>query len=366
MEGTLKFINRVMQDRFFQNRVSDYLISLLILLAGFFIIRMLKKYILKRIVKWAEKTRTDWDDFIIRIGEKTVFPLFYFGVLYLAIRGLILHRSIAKAFSIFGLLLFTCMGINFVIAFSEYALTRLWIKGKTDVESEKQRLRGLFPALRVLIWIVGFIFLLDNLGFKISSVVTTLGIGGVAVALASQALLKDLFSYFSILFDRPFELGDFIIVGDYLGTVERIGIKTTRVRSLGGEQLIFSNSDLTDSRVRNYKLMQRRRVVFKIGVTYETAMDRIRDVLDIIRETIDRIEGATLDRSHFSSFGDFSLNFEIVYYVETGDYTKYMDIQQNINFSLKENFENKGIEFAYPTQTLYINKQEKPKEVETI
>jgi small-conductance mechanosensitive channel len=189
-------------------------------------------------------------------------------------------------------------------------------------------------------------------------VVAGLGIGGIAVALAAQAVLGDLFSYFSILMDRPFELGDFIIIDDYMGTIEHIGIKTTRIRSLGGEQLVFSNTDLTGSRIRNYKRMEQRRIVFRIGVVYQTPVEKLKEIPGIIKGIMDAIPEARTDRAHFASYGDSSLDFEIVYYVLTGDYNKYMDIQQEINLSLAEEFERRGIEFAYPTRTLFIEKGE--------
>lgn len=183
-----------------------------------------------------------------------------------------------------------------------------------------------------------------------------LGIGGVAVALAAQAILGDLFSYFAILFDRPFEVGDFIILGDFLGTIEHIGIKTTRVRSLGGEQLVFSNTDLTSSRVRNYKRMGQRRVVFKLGVTYQTTLTQLETIPGMIEKIVKNVKNTTFDRAHFLSYGDFSLIFEVVYYVMSRDYNKYMDIQQEINFAVKKEFEAGNIEFAYPTQTVYLTK----------
>ena len=160
----------------------------------------------------------------------------------------------------------------------------------------------------------------------------------------------------TIMFDRPFELGDFIIVGEYMGVVDHLGIKTTRIRSLGGEQIVMSNKDLTDSRVRNYKRMERRRVVFRLGVTYQTPYGSLRDIPGIIAAVIQEIEDTAFDRAHFFSYGDFSLLFEVVYYVLGNDYTKYMDIQQRINLRIHEEFEKRKVEFAYPTQTVYLNR----------
>ena len=200
---------------------------------------------------------------------------------------------------------------------------------------------------------------MDNLGIKISALVAGLGIGGIAIALAAQTVLGDLFSCFIIFFDRPFVIGDFIVIGEFKGTVDHVGLKTTRLISLGGEQLIFSNTDLTNSRIRNYKRMDRRRIVFQLGVTYQTTLMQLKKIPQIIEEIITQIPDATFDRTHFASYGDFSLNFEIVYYVNDRDYNKYMVIQQEINFKIKEAFEKEGIEFAYPTQTVFLSNENK-------
>ncbi|PSO81847.1 MAG: mechanosensitive ion channel protein MscS, partial [Cyanobacteria bacterium QS_4_48_99] len=174
-------------------------------------------------------------------------------------------------------------------------------------------------------------FLLGNLGFDISALVASLGIGGVAIALASQGVLQDLFSYFSILLDRPVQIGDFIIVGDFVGTVEHIGIKTTRMRSLSGEQLIIANTDLTGSRIRNFNPMEERRIVFTISVTYDTGFKQLQEIPNFIQGIIEATKNTRFDRCHFSSYRDSSLNFETVYYMTTSDYTAYMDAQQHIN-----------------------------------
>jgi len=218
-------------------------------------------------------------------------------------------------------------------------------------------MRGIETFLKITIWTIAVIVLLDNFGIEVSALVAGLGIGGIAIALAAQNILGDLFSYFIIYFDKPFEIGDFLIIDDYLGSIENIGIKTTRIRSLGGEELIFSNTDLVNSRIRNYKRMRKRRVLFRFGVIYQTSLEQLKEIPSIITEIVKQISGATLDRAHFSSYGDFSLDFEVVYYVNGRDYNKYMDIQQEINFKIKEEFEKRGIEFAYPTQTLFLEKE---------
>ena len=184
--------------------------------------------------------------------------------------------------------------------------------------------------------------------------VAGLGVGGIAVALATQNILGDLFASLSIVLDKPFVIGDFLIVGDFMGSVEYVGLKTTRLRSLSGEQLVFSNTDLLGSRIRNYGRMYERRVVFKLGVTYQTPREKLSRIPAIIREAIETQDNSRFDRSHFQAYGDFSLNFESVYYIGSPDYNLYMDVQQAVNLRIHERFEEESIEFAYPTQTLFV------------
>ncbi len=237
-----------------------------------------------------------------------------------------------------------------------FSMTYL-IKKQERGEEKVRQLRGMTVLINVIIWVIGLVFLMDNLGFDISAVIAGLGIGGIAIALAAQAILGDLFSYFVIFFDRPFEVGDFITVGDKVGTVEYTGIKTTRLRALSGEQLVFSNTDLTNSRIHNFKKMEKRRVVFKLGVIYQTTYDQLEEIPKLVRGIIEKQPDVVFDRGHFASYGDFSLNFEFVYFVVGSDYVQYMDTQQKINMEIYRTFEEKGIEFAYPTQTLFLNKE---------
>jgi len=339
----------------FNNRVLDYLICISIFLISILVIKLFRRFVLARLKRWAERTTTTFDNFLIEIIDKNLLPLLYFGAFYLSIRTLTLNPVLSKVIDILGLALLTIFVIRSLISLINYILYVFWLRKEKD-EAKERSLKVILSVIKVVVWGLGIVFLLDNLGFQISTVIAGLGIGGVAVALAAQAILGDLFSYFAIFFDRPFEIGDFIIVGDYLGTIEHIGIKTTRIRSLGGEQIVFSNADLTNARVRNYKRMDQRRVVFKLGVTYQTTLKQVKEIPIIIRNVIKNTKDTVFDRAHFFSYGDFSLVFEVVYYVLSRDYNKYMDIQQEINFAIKEEFEKHGIEFAYPTQTLYVNK----------
>ncbi|HDK82509.1 MAG TPA: mechanosensitive ion channel family protein [Nitrospirae bacterium] len=345
----------ILQQSFLNNSVRDYLIFTAILIAGILLLHILKSVIIHRLKAWAEKTATTIDDFLINSFEKTLLPILYFGAFYLSTRSLTLNPALSKVVDVLGVILLTVFSIRFSVTMINYALETYWVRKEKDTTKERS-IKGILTVIKVVIWGIGIAFLLDNLGFKISTVIAGLGIGGIAVALAAQAILGDLFSYFTIFFDRPFEVGDFIIVDDYLGTIEHIGIKTTRVRSLSGEQLVFSNTDLTNSRLRNYKRMGQRRVVFRLGVTYQTTLKQVKEIPVIITNIIKNTIDTTFDRAHFFSYGDFSLVFEVVYYVMSRDYNKYMDIQQEINYAIKEEFEKRGIEFAYPTQTLFLEK----------
>jgi len=196
---------------------------------------------------------------------------------------------------------------------------------------------------------------LENLGVDVTAMVAGLGIGGVAVALALQNILGDLFASVSIMLDKPFEVGDFLVVGTEMGNVESVGVKTTRVRSLSGEQLVFANGDLLQARIRNYKRMQERRVVFNVGVTYQTTADQVEKLPPLIESIVSSVEGLRFDRAHFKAFGDSSLVYEIVYWVESPDYKVYMDAQQRINLALMRSLEEMGVTIAYPTQTIYLH-----------
>jgi small-conductance mechanosensitive channel len=205
-----------------------------------------------------------------------------------------------------------------------------------------------FVALAA-VWIVAILMLLGNLGVEIMPLVAGLGIGGIAIALAVQNVLGDLLGSLSIALDKPFRVGDFLVVGEEKGTVEYIGIRSTRLRSLTGEALVMSNGDLLKSRVRNYKLLAERRATFNIGITYETPRELVEAVPGLIEEAIRAQRKTRFDRAHFAVFGDYALIFEAVYFVLDPEYNVFMDIQQAINLRLLDEFGRRGIEFAYPT-----------------
>jgi small-conductance mechanosensitive channel len=213
---------------------------------------------------------------------------------------------------------------------------------------------------RAVVWVMVALLALENVGVNITTLVAGLGVGGVAVALALQNILGDLFASLSITFDQPFFVGDFVIVDAFMGSVEHIGIKSTRLRSLTGEQIVMSNADLLKSRLRNYGRMTERRVLFTIGVTYDAPVEKLEQIPGIIRGIIEAQEGTRFDRCHFANHGACSLDFETVYYVLSADYNRHMDIQQEIRLRIHREFARLGVEFAYPTQRLILERAAAP------
>lgn len=233
------------------------------------------------------------------------------------------------------------------------------------LERRAERARGTDPEAattvtllgfigRVAVWAMALLLGLDQLGFDVTALVAGLGIGGIAVALALQNILGDLFASAAIVLDKPFMVGDFIVVGEHAGTVEKVGLKTTRVRSLSGEQLVFSNAQLLNTQLRNFKRMNERRIAFAIGVTYETPLEKLRALPGWLRAAVEAQPKARFDRAHFKSYGEFALDFEVVYYVLSAEFNVYMDTQQAINLAIFEKLAQEGVQFAYPTRTLYL------------
>lgn len=345
-------MTELLSTEFFGRTVSDYAISFGLVVIAFVILGVIGAFVRRAQRRHLEgETQAPRSLFLFRLVLRTLLPALRIGALYLAAMLLDPSEQLMVVLRIVVIISVTWYVVRLIdssidAAFSAYAEKR--------GESGTKRIRPLIAVINLLVWVVALVFLLDNLGVEISAIVAGLGIGGIAIALAAQALLGDLFSYFVIFFDRPFELGDFLIFDDILGTVEHIGLKTTHIRSLGGELIVVSNSVLTGSRLRNYKHMAERRVVFSFGVTYDTGVERLREIPGVLRSIIETEEQARFDRAHFKAYGASSLDFEVVYYVLSPDYTTYMDIQQRINLAIYEALEERRIEFAFPTRTVYL------------
>jgi small-conductance mechanosensitive channel len=347
-------MNSIWQWMILENSLKDWFIAFGIIAIASVMFRVLRGVMIKKLQAMAERTSSTFDDFAVAVLKKSVMPFLYVLAFYVGVSYLSFSAGVEKVVHVAMLSIATWFVIRIITAIIGYFFQRYSANGATSTSQQKQA-KGILLLVKIVLWIGGIIFLVDNLGYNITTIVTGLGIGGIAIALAAQAVLADLFSYLVIFFDKPFETGDFITLGDKAGVVEYIGIKTTRLRTLSGEQLILSNTDLTNSRVHNFKRMEKRRVVFSVGVTYETSAQQVRQIPSIIKEIINDLEGVQFDRAHFGAFGDFSLNFEVVFYMLTADYNTYMDIRQQVFIRLFERFEEEGIEFAYPTQKLLVS-----------
>lgn len=353
-------LKSVLEQQWFGNTIQTYLFALLFLLIGLSAVWVAKFFVLARLRRWTERTRVHWDDMLVSALQETGIPLAYLSVFFAAIKSLHLPPMLSKVLAVLWATIVMIAVVRVVLRVLNYAFEEIWFGADARPEI-KRTSRSFMPIINGLVWGLGIVLLLDNLGFKITAVVAGLGIGGIAVALAAQTVLGDLFAYVAIMLDRPFEIDDFIIVGSLMGTVERVGIKTTRVRSLSGEELIFANKDLTDSRIQNFKRMQLRRIEFNLGVIYDTATVKLREGIGIVRDAITSTADTRFDRAHFSAFGAANLGIQAVYFVLSADYNKYMDVQQEIYLKIKDGFERAGIAFAFPTQTIELKNPPGPR-----
>lgn len=349
-------MEEILSKTYFNNTVQQYLLALGSVAVGMLILRVFRKRILGWLERLAKTTKTNIDDYLINAFRRFGLPILNFTIFYFCLESLTLSEKSDKylngAFSV--VIVFYVVRL---ISTTTLKVLEGFVMQQEDGEAKMKQLDGIMLLLNFVLWGIGALFLFNNLGYDVTAIIAGLGIGGIAIALASQNILGDLFNYFVIFFDRPFEINDFIVVGDKKGTVEYIGIKTTRLKSLSGEQLVFSNTDLTGSRIHNYKRMQRRRIAFTLGVVYETSLAQLKEIPVIIKKVIDEQEDATLDRVHFLTYGDFSLQYEIIYFVESADYNRYADVQQAINLEIFRAFKENKIDFAYPSQTIFLAKE---------
>ena len=320
---------------------------------GWIVLRWARGFAVRRLKWFAARTSTDWDDYAASlVAHVHNWFLLALALWLSATNALALPARLEK--DLYRLLIVAAFAQSAVLA--TRVLSRVIERrfGASDDAGTRSGAALLGMLVRGGTWVVALLLALENLGVNVGTLVAGLGVGGVAIALATQNVLGDVFASVSILLDKPFVVGDFIVLDSFMGQVERIGIKTTRVRSLDGELIVFSNADLLKSRIRNYKSLGQRRVLFRVGVVYETPPEVVEKLPGILREVVGGQPGVRLDRAHFASYGDSALVFEIVYFVISGDYNVYMDVQQSINVQLFRRFAEVGAAFAYPTQTLRI------------
>ena len=343
-----------LDQEFFGLTILDWGQLLLVWVAAAAALLTLKWLIAGRLSAIARRTHNNIDDMVAVLFKGTRR---FFLVLIALSFAVSFMTDDAPAVSVIRRIVFLAAlvqvglwGNALVVFWSDWYIKRQGDEGQAQITA----IRAVGVVARIVVWSILFVLALDNFGVDITALVAGLGIGGIAIALAVQNVLQDLLAYISIVVDKPFVYGDFVVLGEYAGSVEHIGIKSTRLRSLSGEQLVMSNSDLLSSRLRNYKRMYERRVAFSTGVTYDTPREQLERVPSIVKDAIQAHEDLRFDRSHLKAFDDFAVTFESVYFVTVPDYALFMDRQQAINLAIHKAFEDAGIEFAFPTQTIHL------------
>lgn len=347
--------------RFMNITLQDWLVAVVITAVSYLVISSAWRYLVQRVAGYSLRSGSKLDDLVLEVMRTTTrftFALFAFliGMHFLDLGERWLKRLDHLTFFVIGIQI--AVWINRGID--------LWAEGKQAAKEEARENAVITTMLtwifKTIVWSILLLSILANVGVNITAFIASLGIGGVALALAVQNILSDLFASLSIGLDKPFVIGDFIIFGDVLGTVERVGLKTTHIRALGGQQIVISNTELLKNTIHNYKRMAERRVVFKFGITYDTAPEKVERVPQIVKDAVQSLERTRFDRAHFMNFGASSLEFEVVYYVLDSDYNLYMDIQQAINLQIMRELQALQIRFALPAMTVYMNRSSQPKE----
>ncbi|NMB90510.1 MAG: mechanosensitive ion channel family protein [Chloroflexi bacterium] len=338
----------VLSNVVYGNSLWQWGVGLLVMIFTFAALKLILGLAGQRLQKISQRTATTLDDFFITLLRNTKNTFLIILSINVGIQWLILPQAandLLRVLTIIAAVIQVGFWLNELVDY----LVKERVQRNGGDNSQATTLNALNLVGKTVIWSVILLVALDNIpGVNVTTLIASLGVTGIAVGLAVQNILSDLFASLSIALDKPFVIGDFIIVGEFMGTVEHIGLKSTRVRSLSGEQLVFSNSDLLNSRIRNYKRMVTRRIVFTVSASYNTPQEKLAEIPGMLREIIEGLEKATFDRAHLKTFGAVGVDYEVVYIVQDSDYNLYMDLQQAINLEIYRRFSQNGIEFPDP------------------
>lgn len=339
---------------YFQNSVRAYLGAAAVFFGFLFAFKIARTLILGRLRGWAARTETTLDDLVVELLGMIRAPEQYLFGFYLATRPLQLPSWFDKGLRAAAIAAVAYRVMRMLQRIAAFVVDRLLSEADS---SARHSARTIGYFVNALIWVVAVLFVLSNLGFNVSSIVAGLGIGGIAVALAAQAVLGDLFAALAIWLDRPFVLGDFIVFDEFMGTVEEMGIKTTRIRALSGEQLVIPNSSISSAKIRNFRRLSERRVVLRYGASYATPRAKLARLPGLIGGIVAAEPKVRLERVHLDALADSSIDFEVVYFVLSDDYNLHMDIKQRIHLAVLEAFEKEGVEMPFTTQTIQLAKE---------
>lgn len=335
------------------NTVRNWLIAISIFVGICLLVRFLKYIIIGRLAKFAQKSSNQLDDFLIEVIGNSVVPMLYILAVYAGMHYLEFPKKTYNAANVVLMVILTFFALRMVTHAIKFAVYR-YLDRQEEAEMKKRQARGILAIVNIVVWILGLVFLLDNLGRNVTTIIAGLGVGGIAIALAAQTILGDLFSYFVIFFDRPFEIGDSIAVDNKSGKVEYIGIKTTRLRTVTGDLLVISNTNLTNSRVHNFKKLQERGTSIKFTVVYQTPYDKVKAIPGYVKDIITAIDKVRFERCHFVGYGVNGLDFDTAYVVESSEYDIHMDRQEEILLAIYKKFEEDGIQLFYVNQAQLV------------
>jgi small-conductance mechanosensitive channel len=354
-------VNAYLNTVWLGNTVRTWLVALVILAAAVTALVAFKALIVGRFFKFAARTTNEVDDLVVELLKRTrLTVMIILAVAAVGFLMLELAPSLRTAIKVVAVIALFFQGMSWGNGIISFWMQRYATRRGMTTGPSAATVGAMVVLVRFVLFLVLFLFALDNLGFEITPLITGLGIGGIAVALAVQNILGDLFAALSIVLDKPFAVGDFIVIDTHSGTVEHVGLKSTRLRSLSGEQIIIGNADLLKARINNYQRMVERRAVFPFGVIYDTSPEQLSRIPGIVRDAVVRQKMTRFDRSHFKRYGDSGLEFETVYWVLSADYNLYMDIQQAINLEILTRFSAEKIQFAYPTRTMQMVPRQQP------
>lgn len=341
-------LQKILGYEFYNNTLQELILAGLVFLVVVLGLVLIKVVIFKRLGFFAQRSHTRVDDALLG-GIAKISLVFYIAIaLYFSTKQLVLPEIVVTGIKAIVLVCSVYEVIKLVERVVKYLLHKHLNRRRLPTEEERKVSDLFFFFLKLILWILGALLILSNMGVNVVSILAGLGIGGLAVSLALQNILGDLFSSFSIAMDRPFQEGDFIIIGKDMGTVKKIGLKTTRIETLQGEELVISNNELTTSRVQNFKRMHRRRVVFMFDVLPDSSTDQLKKIPEIVKTAVLRHEKADFDRAHFQKFSEIGHHFEVVYFLNNSDHNFFMDTQQAINLEILDEFKKQGITLSFP------------------
>lgn len=350
-------MNEILEIELFSNKISAYISSLILLIILIFIFRIFKEVIIKYLKHLADKSDTKYDNYLIDAILELKWPFYLILALYISIQSLVIPKSFQLILELISIISIAYYLSKAIIKFIELVVKDLNSKVSQEDRVDESVIDLALTMIRVVIIIIAIVTVLTNLGIDTTTLITGLGIGGIAIAFALQKIMEDIFAFFMIHIDKPIKKGEFIAVGNYAGVVEKIGLKSTRIRSRSGEEIIVANKDLLNSWINNYGRIVERRYLLKIGVKYDTPADKLEKIPQIIKEEILSVSSEIkIYRVHFTGYGDWALLFEAYLGINKSDYSEYLDIVQRINLNIKRKFDKEGIEFAFPSQSLYIEK----------